>query len=60
MNIIIWVQYDPIGDLKVNLSHCELYISWSSDFMLHLEDNLMDDYHSSGLWVSMAQHFTLK
>ena len=26
------------------------YISWSSDFMLHLEDNLMYDYHSLGLW----------
>ena len=25
------------------------YISWSGDFMLHLEDNLMYDYHSLGL-----------
>ena len=25
------------------------YISWSSDFMLHLEDNLMYYYHILGL-----------
>ena len=25
------------------------YTSWSSDFMLHLEGNLMYDYHSLGL-----------
>ena len=41
-------QYDPTVNLKVNVGHCDL-IPWSSDFMLHLEDNLMYDYHSLGL-----------
>ena len=39
-------QYDPTVDLKVNVGH---YISMSSDFMLHLEDNLMYYYHILGL-----------
>ena len=42
-------QYDPTVDLKVNIGHCD-YISLSSDFMLHLEDNLVYDYHSLGLY----------
>ena len=41
-------QYDLTVDLKVNVGHCT-YILWSSVFMLHLEDNLMYDYHSLGL-----------
>ena len=41
-------QYDPTVDLKVNVGWVT-YISWSSDFILHLEDNLMYDYHSLGL-----------
>ena len=33
-------------------------ISWSSDFMLHLEDYLMYEHHTLGLWVSMTQRLT--
>ena len=36
------------------------YMSRSSDFLLQLEDSLMHDYHSLGLWVSMTHHFTSK
>ena len=41
-------QYGPTVDLKINVGHCDLY-SWSSDYMLHLEDNSMYDYYSLGL-----------
>ena len=34
------------------------YISWSSDFALHLEDYLMYEHHTLGLSVSMT--FDLK
>ena len=33
------------------------YISWFSDFMLHLEDNLMYEHHTLGLWVSMTNKY---
>ena len=29
-------------------------------FYVNLEDNLMYDYHSLGLWVGVTQHFTSK
>ena len=41
-------QYNLTVDLKVNAGHCDLYFM-SSDFMLHLEDDLKYDYHSLGL-----------
>ena len=31
-------------DLKLNVGHCDLYISWSSDFALYLEDCLMYEH----------------
>ena len=34
------------------------YISWSSDFALYLEDYLMYEHHTLGLWVSMTRHLT--
>ena len=34
-------------------------ITWSSDFTLHLEDYLMYEHHTLGLWVSMTM-FDLK
>ena len=46
-------QYDPTCDLKINVSHCD-FISWSSDFALYLEDYLMYEHHTFGLWVSMS------
>ena len=54
-------QNDLTVDLKVNFGHCDL-ISGSSDFTLHLEDNLMYmyDHHTFGLSVSMIPHFTSK
>ena len=36
------------------------YISRSSDFALYLEDFLIYEHHTSGLWVSMTRHFDLK
>ena len=46
----IMSQYDPMSDLK----------SWSSDFALYLEDILIHEHHTLGLWVSMTQHLTSK
>ena len=34
-------QYDPMFDLKINVF--VTYISWSSDFVLYLQDYLMHD-----------------
>ena len=36
------------------------FISWSSDFALYIEDYLLHEHHSLGLWVSMTQHLTSK
>ena len=36
------------------------YISWSSDFVLHLEDCLMYEHHTLGLCVSMTLRLTSK
>ena len=33
-------QYDPTFDLKINVGSVT-YISWSSDFVLHLEEYLV-------------------
>ena len=52
-------QYDLTFDLKINVGHLT-YISWSSDFELYLEDCLMYEHHTLGLWVSMTQHLTSK
>ena len=35
------------------------YISWSSDFALYLEDCLMYDHHTSGLWVRIMSQYDL-
>ena len=35
-------QNDPVFDLKINVSLCDLY-SWSSDFVLFLQDYLMHE-----------------
>ena len=50
MNIIIW-DYELVWSNSWPESKCRslIYISWSSDFMLHLEDNLMYYYHILGL-----------
>ena len=36
------------------------YISWSSDFVLYLEDYLMYEHHPWGLCVSMTGRLTSK
>ena len=38
----------------------DLYISRSSDFALYLENYLMYEHHTLGLWVSMTRHLTSK
>ena len=50
-------QYDPRFDLKINVAHVT-YILWSSDFALYLEDFLMYEHHSLGLWISMTLRLT--
>ena len=50
-------QYDPKFDLKINVDTVT-YISWSSDFVLYLEDYLMCDHHPLGLQVSMTGSLT--
>ena len=42
-------QYDPKFDLNIN-EVTVTYISWSSDFVLHLEDYLMYEHHTLGLY----------
>ena len=37
-----------IFDLKINVGNCDLY-SWSSDFILYLEDYLIYEHHTLGL-----------
>ena len=37
-----------------------IYISWSSDFALYLEDYLMYEHHTLGLWVRMTERLTSK
>ena len=36
-------QCDKKFDLKVNVCHSDIYISWSIDFALYLKDYLIDD-----------------
>ena len=62
----IMSQYDPMFDLKIFVTyiswfvgHCD-YISRSSEFALYLEDCLMYEHHTFGLWVSMTKHLTSK
>ena len=38
-------QCDQKLDLKINVYHCDIYISWSIDFVLYLKDYLMDECH---------------
>ena len=42
--------------MKVSMT----YISRSSDFALYIEDYLMYEHHTLGLWVSMTRHLTSK
>ena len=46
-------QYDLRFDLKINVGHCDVYFM-SSDFALYLEDYLMYEHPTLGLWVSMT------
>ena len=38
-------QYDLTFDLKINVNLYVTYISWSSDIVLYLQDNLMHECH---------------
>ena len=55
----IMSQYDPMFDLIIIVGHCDLCFM-VSDFALYLEDCLMHEHHTSGLWVSMTGHLTSK
>ena len=52
-------QFNVTFDLKIIVCHCNLY-SWSSDFMLYLEDYLIYEQQTSGLCVIMTRHLTSK
>ena len=52
-------QYDPKFNLKIN-KVTVTYISWFSDFALHLEDYLMYEHHTLGLWVSITRRLASK
>ena len=47
MNILWGIEFDKTFDLK-NEYRSVIYISWSSDFDLYLEDYLMDEGHTLG------------
>ena len=55
----IMSQYDLKFDLKINIGHEELYfmVQW---FWFYLEDCLMYEHHTLGLWVSMTWRLTSK
>ena len=46
-------QYYPNFDLKLNISQHDLYF-----MVFYLEDCLMFEHHSLGLWVGMTRHLT--
>ena len=50
----IMSQYDTTFDLRINVGHCDLYFR-SSDFTLYLENYLIYEHHTLGLWVSMTR-----
>ena len=50
----IMSQYVTTFDLKINVGHCDLYfmVQWC-DFALYLEDYLMFEHHTLGLWAGI-------
>ena len=54
LNIILWDYESVWPDMWPP------NISWSTEFALNLEDCLMYEYHTFGLWVSMTRHLTSK
>ena len=52
-------QDDTTFDLKINVGHYDLYFM-VQDFTLYLEDYLIYEHQTLGLWVSMTQCLTLK
>ena len=54
---VIMSQYDLTCDLKIYVGHRDLYFM-VSDFALYLEDCLMYEHPTSGLWLSMTRCLT--
>ena len=54
-NYLMYEQNDPTFDLKIKWV-IVTHISWSSD----LEDYLIYEHHTLGLWVSMTPRLTSK
>ena len=52
-------QLDTTFDLIINVVTVTS-ILWSGDFALYLEDYLMYEHHTLGLWVSMTRYLTSK
>ena len=61
MNIIIW-DYESVWPKVRPQNNIVIvtYILWFSEFALYLEDYLMYEHHTSGLWVSMTRRLTSK
>ena len=59
MNIILWDYESVWHDIwPENKCRSLWHISWSSDFTLYLEDYLIFEHHTLGLWVSMTRCLT--
>ena len=52
--LISWTLFD------VWTSYFGTYISWPCDFVLYLEDYLMYEHHTLGLWASITWYLTSK
>ena len=50
----IMSQYNPTFDLRINVGHSDLYFI-VHDFALYLEDCLIYEHHTLGLWVSITR-----
>ena len=60
MNIIIWDYESVWPKVWPQNKYTVTYISWSSDFALRLEDYLINEHNTLGLWVSMTWRLTSK
>ena len=60
MNTIPWGYESVWPDVWPKINVTVTYISWSSDFALYVEDCLVYEHLTSGLWVIMTWYLALK
>ena len=58
LNIILWDYESVWPDIWPKNMCRSPIISWSTEFALYLEDCLMYEQHTLGLWVGMTWHLT--